>query len=193
MFSRLPSLRWIRRLAPALAGSLLAVLAGCAGSVITNRSEGGNPSMQLYAPYAAMNGTTLAIVRNNPFPGDPIGQAVIAVMNANNPMLSYHFAPATLPNWNGYTVVFAFGRVPPTNISLCQNTSMPVPPMPPDEIAVVADLCLGPQLVTEVVGHTGAVGGPDDPRFAALVSQTMSDLFALRQHYPHDDGFVWWH
>lgn len=188
--------RTSRRLTPwsglTLLGGLLALLAGCNG-VTTYRSEGGNISAQLYAPYAAMNGTTLAIVRNDPFPGDPTGQAVIAVMNAHNPMLSYHFAPATLPNWNGYTVVFAFGRLPATNISLCQNTSMPIPPMPAGETAVIADLCMGPGLITEVVGHSGPVGGPDDPRFADLVSQTMSDLFAIRQQYPHDNGWALWH
>lgn len=195
MFSRSPVSRHRprHRLRLALLAGVLALLASCAGGVTTYRSEGGNPSAQLYAPYAAMNGTTLAIVRDDPFPGDPAGLAVIQVMNANNPMRSYHFAPATLPGWNGYTLVFAFGEPPTTNISLCQNTSMPVPPMPPGEIAVIADLCLGPELITEVYGHSGAVAGPEDPRFADLVSQTMEDLFAIRQHYPSDNGWMLWH
>jgi hypothetical protein len=194
MSSRPPAFRHrrTRRLRPALLAGVVALLAGCAGGVTTYRSEGGNPSAQLYAPYAAMNGPTLAIVRNDPFPGDPAGLAVIGVMNANNPMRSYHFAPAALPGWNGYTVVFAFGVLPPTNISLCQNTSMPLPPMPPGEIAVIADLCMGPELITEVYGHTGAVDSPEDPRFADLVSQTMEDLFAIRQHYPNDHGYTLW-
>lgn len=173
------------RLAAAVLGAALAALAGCNG-VTTYRSEGGNPSAQTYAPYAALNGTNLAIVRNGPFPGDPAGLAVVGVMNVNNPMQQYRFAPAPTPDWNGYTVVVAFGNPPVTNISLCQNTSMPVPPMPAGETAITVDLCYGPQLITEVMGHAPAVDGPEDPQFAQLVSQALSDLFALRPQYPHD-------
>lgn len=177
----------VRRLPPAalLAGAL-ALLSACTG-ITTYRSEAaGNPNLQLEAPYAAMNGSILAIVRNNPFPSDPAGQMIVAVMNANNPMQKYRFSLVPMPDWNAYSVVLAFGETPVGNVSFCQNTMVPPRPMPPGETAVVADLCLGPQLVTEVWGHSPAVSGPDDPRFASLIGGVLEDLFALRQpEFPH--------
>jgi len=166
---------------------VLALLAGCNDGVTTYRSEAaGNPGLQLYAPDAALNGSNLALIRNDPFPGDPAGLAIIAVMNANNPMRLYRFAPAPQPDWTGYTVILAFGQSPVGNKSLCQNTTLPTRPMPPGQTAIVADLCYGPQLITEVSGHSAAVNGPDDPRFAALVGGVLEDLFARREpHYPH--------
>ena len=186
---------WIPRTisAAALAGAL-ALLAGC-NNVTTFRSEAaGNPNLQLEAPSAAMNGSNLALIRNNPFPGDPAGLAIVGVMNANNPMRMYRFAPTPQPNWNSYTVILAFGELPAGNVTLCQNTTLPPRPMPQGETAVIADLCIGPRLITEVYGHCPAVRGPDDPQFAALVGGVLEDLFAQRQpHYPravpHDVPF----
>jgi hypothetical protein len=168
-----------------LAGTL-ALLACCSGGVTTYRSEGaGNPSLQLYAPDATLNGSNLTLIRRNPFPGDPAGLAIVGVMNANNPMQMYRFALAPQPDWNGYTLILAFGEVPVGNKTLCQDTTLLPRPMPPGQTAVIADLCYGPQLITEVYGHTDAVSGPDDPRFAALIGGVLSDLFARRQpHYP---------
>ena len=175
---------WGRPLA-LLAGAL-ALLAGCSDGVTTYRSEGaGNPGLQLYAPDAALNGSNLALIRNNPFPGDPAGLAIVGVMNANNPMQLYRFALAPQPDWNGYTVILVFGETPVGNQNFCQNTTLPPRPTAPGQTAVVADLCYGPQLITEVYGHTSAVSGPDDPRFAALIGGVLEDLFARRQpHYP---------
>ncbi len=171
-----------------LAGILALVVAACTtGGVTTYRSEAaGNPSLQLYAPYAAMNGSNLTIIRNNPFPGDPAGLATINVMNVNNPMQKYRFAPAPQPDWNGYTVIVVFGETPVGNQSLCQNVNLPPRPTPAGQTAVVADLCYGPQLITEVWGHAPMVAGPDDPQYAALIGGVLEDLFALRQpHFPH--------
>src|SRR5215469_16347704 len=115
----------ICRMGPAaLLAGVLALLAGCNG-VTTLRSEAaGNPSLQLYAPDAALQGSNLAIIRNNPFPSDPAGLAIVGVMNANNPMQMYRFALAPQPNWNGYTVILAFGEVPAGSVTLCQNTAL---------------------------------------------------------------------
>ena len=176
----------IRRAASAaLLAGVLALITGC-NNVTTFRSEAaGNPNLQLEAPSAAMNGSNLAIIRNNPFPSDPAGLAIVGVMNANNPMQMYRFALTPQPNWNGYTVILAFGELPAGNVTLCQNTALPPRPMPPGETAVIADLCIGPRLITEVYGHSPAVSGPDDPQFAALVGGVLEDLFAQRQpHYP---------
>lgn len=174
--------RWIeqkRLLAAGLAAAL--ALAACSSGITTYRSEAaGSPSAQTYAPYAAMNGTILAIIRDNPFLGDPYGQAVLAVMQTHNPMQRYRFAPTPTPDWNGYAVIFGFGESPIGNQSLCQNATLPLRPMPAGQTAVVADLCYGPLLVTEVYGHTATVSGPDDPRFAALVGAVLEDLLALR-------------
>ncbi len=180
---------WARawRRPAALVAAAVALLAGCSGGITTYRSEAaGNPGFQLYAPDAALNGSNLALIRNNPFPSDPAGLAIVGLMNVNNPMQRYRFALAPQPDWNGYTVILAFGEVPVGNQSLCQNTTLPPRPMPPGTTAVIADLCYGPLLITEVYGHTDAVTGPDDPRFAALIGGVLEDLFARRQpHYPH--------
>ena len=189
--ARIPQGR--HRWAPAaLLIGALTWLGGCTG-VTTYRSEAaGNPNLQLEAPYAAMNGSILAIVRANPFPTDPAGQTIVAVMAANSPMQRYRFSLAPLPDWNGYSLVLAFGETPVGNQSLCQNTLLPPRPTPPGETAVVADLCYGPQLITEVWGHAPAVTGPEDPQFAALISQVLSDLFALRRpHFPHWQDAFW--
>lgn len=181
-----PCTRLIRRAASAamLVGTL-ALVAGCNG-VTTYRSEAaGNPNLQLEAPSAAMNGSSLVLIRNTPFLSDPAGLATVGVMNANNPMRMYHFALTPQPNWNGYTVILAFGELPAGNVTLCQNTTLQPRPMPPGETALIVDLCIGPQLITEVYGHSPAVSGPDDPQFAALVGGVLEDLFAQRQpHYP---------
>jgi hypothetical protein len=167
-----------------LAGAL--AVPGCTG-VTTQRSEGaGNPGLQLYAPDAALAGSNLTLIRNNPFAADPAGLGIVAVMNTNNPMQMYRFALTPQPDWNGYTVVLAFGEAPIGNQNLCQNSALPPRPAPPGETALIADLCYGPQLITEVSGRAPAVGGPDDPQFAALVSGVLSDLFARRQpDHPH--------
>ncbi len=160
-----------------------ATLAGCNG-IVTYRSEGaGNPSAQTYAPYAAMNGTTLLVVRNNPFPSDRNSEAVRAVVSTHNPMRGYRFSLTMPPDWNGYTVMLGFGQSPIGNQSLCQNAQLPLRPTPSGRTALIADLCYGPQLVTEAYGHSPAVSGPDDPRFGSLVGQVMTELFQLRWQF----------
>jgi hypothetical protein len=171
------------RCGPAVILALFAALAlaGC-GGVVTYRSEGaGNRSLQTYAPYAAMNGTNLLVVLNNPFPNDQNNQQVLAVVSTHNPMLSYRFSLVLPPDWNGYTVVLGFGESPVGNQDLCRNVHLPLRPTPAGQTALIADLCEGQQLVTEVYGHSPTVGGPDDPTFLRLVSQTMTDLFAVRR------------
>ncbi|HEX9464264.1 MAG TPA: hypothetical protein VGB82_16825 [Alphaproteobacteria bacterium] len=159
-----------------------AALAACTNGIVTYRSEGaGNPSAQTYAPYAAMNGTILLVVRDNPFPNDRTNEAVLAVVNTHNPAQRYRFSLTMPPDWNGYTVVLGFGEAPVGNQSLCQNALLPLRPMPPGRMAIIADLCYGQQLVTEAYGHSPAVGGPDDPTFQSLVSQVMTELFAERR------------
>jgi hypothetical protein len=156
-------------------------LAGC-GGVMTYRSEAaGNRSAQTYAPYAAMNGTNLLVVRNNPFPEDRVNQAVLGVVATHNPMQRYRFALAQPPDWNGYIVVLGFGESPVGNQDLCRNAQLPLRPTPAGQTALIADLCYGEMLVTEVYGHSPAVGGPDDPMFLNLVSQVTTELFALRR------------
>jgi hypothetical protein len=166
-----------------LAGAALAVLlvAGCAGGTTTYRSEAaGSPSAQTYAPYAAMNGVNQLVIRNNPYPTDPDGQVLLSIVQTHNPMQRYHFTLGAGPQWNGYTVIFGYGESPVGNQDLCKNVALPLRPMPPGQTAVMADLCYGPLLITEVYGHTQFIADPHDPRLAALVGGVMEDLFALR-------------
>ncbi len=166
------------------------LLAGCAGNgVVTYRMEGaGNRSAQTYTPYAAMNGTNLLVVINNPFPQDRNNAAVANVVNTFNPMQRYRFTLAPAPDWNQYTVVVAFGETPVGNQDLCRNAQLPLRPTPEAQTAIVVDLCLQQQLVTEVIGHAPKAVAPDDPNFTGLISQAMSDLFQLRDIHDHPAG-----
>ncbi len=167
-------------------GAALA-LGACTYGITTYRSEAaGNPSMQIYAPYAALNGTNLAVILGNPFPADKTNEGVLAVMRVRNPMQRYRFALVPTPDWNGYSVILGFGEPPIGNQSLCQNPALPLRPMPAGRTALMADLCYGPLLITEATGHTATVGGPDDPRFGDLVGGVLEELFALRPYrYSH--------
>ena len=158
------------------------ILAGCTGyEVVTNRMEGsGNRGAQTYSPYAAMNGTNLLVVINNPFPADTNNAAVANVVATFNPMQRYRFALAPPPDWNQYTVVLAFGQTPIGNQDLCHNAHLPLRPAPESQTAIVLNLCLQEQLVTEVIGHAPKALAPDDPNFTRLISQATSDLFELR-------------
>jgi hypothetical protein len=159
-----------------------AALAGCNG-IVTYRYEGGAPSAQFYAPYAALDGTNLLVVRNNPFPNDRTNEAVLAVVRTHNPMRRYRFSLVPPPDWNGYTVILGFGLSPVGNQSQCQNAQIPLRPTPPGRTTLIVDLCYGRQLITETYGRSPAVGGAEDPTFAALVDQVMTDLLAIRQYF----------
>jgi len=174
------------RRVPAIAAAAI-ILAGCTGyEVVTNRMEGsGNRSAQTYTPYAAMNGTNLLVVINNPFPYDSNNAAVANVVNTFNPMQRYRFTLAPAPDWNQYTVVLAFGQTPVGNQDLCRNAQLPLRPTPEGQTAIVVNLCLQQQLVTEVIGHAPKAQTPDDPNFTRLISQAMSDLFQLRDINDH--------
>jgi hypothetical protein len=168
------------------AASLLAV-AGCnSDGVTTTRSETvGGYSEGLYVQSAAQNGTNVLAVRNSPFAPEAVLEAVRARYQGNQ----YRFALGAAPDWNGYTVIIGFGRPPVGAQNLCQNPNLPQPASSPGVTELTADYCYGNRLVSETTGRVAAVSDANDPRFRALVGQSVAELFTNNApHYPHGGG-----
>jgi hypothetical protein len=149
-------------------------LPSCAGDGVTTvRSRtAGTYSAGLYVQSLAQNGTNSVMVRNSPFPAE----AVLAALRARYEGGQYRFALGTPPDWNGYTVIIAFGGPPVGSQNLCVNPNQPQSTTSAGS-EVVADYCYGSRLVTEVVSRGPAVSGPDDPRFRELIGQSIAELF----------------
>ena len=153
------------------AGAL--ALSACAG-VTTVRSEGGSTySAGLYVQSVAQVGTNAVVVRNSPFPPD----AVLAALRDHYRGNRYRFALGTPPDWNGYTVLIAFGGPAIGNESLCANPNQPQRSPAGGGVELVAEYCYGNRLVTEVLGRAPALSGPEDPRFRELIGQSVDELF----------------
>jgi hypothetical protein len=161
------------RLAVPLAGAL--ALSACAvGGITTVRSEGGTTySAGLYVQSVAQSGTNTVVVRNSPFPPDAVLTALRDYYRGDR----YRFALDRPPDWNGYTVLIAFGGPAIGNQSLCENPNQPQLSPAGGEVDLVAEYCYGNRLVTEVLSRALALGGPDDPGFRELIGQSIDELF----------------
>ena len=165
------------RWAVLLAGAC--ILSACDVGVTTVRLKGGsNYSAGAYVQTGAQNGTNAVVVRNSPFPPE----AVLAALRARYQSNQYRFALGTPAGWNGYTVVIGFGLPPVGSQNLCGNPDLPQAPSPAGVTALVANYCYGNRLVTEALGRTTGVTGPDDPRFRDLIGQTIAELFASDEY-----------
>jgi hypothetical protein len=165
--------------------ALLAV--GCSDAVVVNRSEI-NPGYtgEFYVQTQAQNGVNAVVLRNSPFPPDTVVSAIQSRYQSNQ----YRFAPGPTPEgWNGYTVVLGFGGPTIGNQNLCQNPNLPMRLPSAGETSVIGDYCYGNILISEAQGWTGAVAGPDDPRFSKLMGSVVAELFADRRRYgKHGSG-----
>ena len=151
-------------------------LGGCDG-VVVNRSEiAGGYTGYLYAQTQAAGGVNGLVVRNSPFPPE----AVLAALQARYQSNQYRFALGPSPEWNGYTVIIAFGGAPVGGQNLCQNPALPSGPVLSDTTSVIADYCYGTTLVSEATGWTSAVSSPNDARFQRLVGDVVAELFSYR-------------
>ena len=155
-----------------LAGAV--ALSSCVGDGVTTvRSEGVTTySAGLYVQSVAQSGTNAVVVRNSAYPPE----AVLDALRARYRGGQYRFALGTPSDWNGYTVVIAFGGPPVGNKNLCENATQ-LQFAPSAGTALVADYCYGNRLITEVQGRAPPVSGPDDPRFRELIGQTIAELF----------------
>lgn len=153
-----------------LAGTF--ALAACGGVTTVRLIGGANYSAAGYVQTAAQNGTNAVVVRNSPFPAD----AVLAALRARYQGNQYRFALGTPPDWNGYTLILAFGGPPAGSQSLCANPNLPQPASPGGVVELMANFCYGNRLVGEALSRAPALTGPDDPNFRKLIGQTIAEL-----------------
>ena len=169
-----------------MAGIAAVALGACDGTVVNRSEVAGGYTGFLYTQSQAANGTNAVTVRNAPFPPD----AVVSALRSRYQGDQYRFGLGPTPaDWNGYTVVLAFGGAPVGIQNLCQGPNLPLPAASSGRTVVVGDYCLGNILVSEATGSTSAVGDPQDPHFKALVGDVVAELFSYRARYDkHGSG-----
>ena len=178
-----------KRLLWCVAGLAAAALTACDDGTTVQRSEvAGGYTGFLYAQSQAANGTNAVVVRNAPFAPD----AVVTALQDRYQSDQYRFGVGPTPaDWNGYTVVLAFGGAPIGTQNLCQDPNLPLTAATGGRTTVVGDYCLGNILVSEAVGSTPTVSDPKDPHFKSLVGDVVAQLFAYQARYDkHGSGGV---
>jgi len=167
-----------------LAGALL--LADC-GGVWVNRSEGVNTyTADFYVQTLAQNGTNAVMVRNNPF-GQQGDDAALTALRTRYAGGQYRFALGpTASDWNGYTVVLAFGPAVGVRNPCRQDQALAA--SQPGTTVLRGDYCYGDRIVSEAIGYAGGLSGPSDPQYAQLVSAVVAELFQNRQRDPNGGG-----
>ncbi len=181
----------LKRASSVVLGMVALGLAGCADSVMINKSEGvADYTADFYVQTAAANGTNGVVVRNGPF-GPGSDEAVLAALRARFASGQYRFAlGSAAPDWNGYTIVIAFGAATVGNQTQCANPNLPLIPAS-GRTAVVADYCYGKRTVAEVTAFTGPVSGPNDPSFVRMIGDVAENLFVNRPiHTPAGDSLI---
>lgn len=175
-----------KRLFSCIAAIATVALTACDG-VFVNRSEGASVyTGYLYAQSQAAGGTNAVMVRNSPFPPE----AVVTALQDRYQGDQYRFGLGASPaDWNGYTVVLAFGGAPVGNQNLCQNPNLPLPVAASGRTAVIGEYCVGNLLVSEASGWTSAVNDPQDQRFKNLIGDVVAELFSYQARYDkHGSG-----
>lgn len=163
----------------AAAAAAIAALGGCADTVRVYKQHYASPYEPGQVRLAATR-ETLAVIRNNPFPGRQ--DAVLAAMQGQNlgPKLRYTQTPWPDDPY-GYKVVLTFTEGLAIVSEPCKPAPEPVAPRPPAQgprrIDVAAAFCIGETLLSETAGRVDNVTGPDDPKFRRLVSGVLVDLF----------------
>jgi len=161
-------------------------LVGCGSGVWVNRSEGVNTyTADFYVQTLAQNGTNAVMIRNNPF-GPQGEEAALAALRNRYASGQYRFALGpTAGDWNGYTVVLAFG--PAVGVrNPCAD--QPLTGNQPGTTVLRGDYCYGDRIVSEAIGYAGTVSGPNDPQYAQLVAEVVAELFTNRQKDPNGGG-----
>lgn len=172
-----------------LFGAALAAagLAACDDGVTVERSPlASNYTGAFYVQTSAQNGTNSVLVRNSPVPPEAVVDALRARYQGNQ----YRFAPGpNPPDWNGYTIVLSFGGPAIGSQNLCENMNAPQVQPPPNETEVVGDYCYGNRLITEAIGRSPRITGPQDPHFRELIGDVVAELFTNEQErYPGHGG-----
>jgi hypothetical protein len=163
------------------------MLTGCGDGPYTYWQESatsyGDPNFTL---RAAASGTSLTVIRQNPFANDRNDDGVFGALLSSYHGRSYKFSRGAAPaDWNGHTLMLTFSDGVIGNSNPCRSSDVPLLRPSSGRTAIVADYCLGPILLAEVKGWTMGVTGPDDPKFVALVHGIMSEMFMQRMIRDH--------
>lgn len=174
-----------------LAMLALGVLAACAGSVVVQM---GNITPKYYpglVGYIASRGGLPTEVVGNPF--DAPDEQVSAVVRET--MAKSHFGPdfpflaeKPLGFSSSYRMVVVLGSNGDTGYhKLCAGVHAPGGGESGGaEIRMTAALCVGDSMVTGTTGRVSGVRAPDDPAFAALISQVTHELLPLKNEQMQD-------
>jgi hypothetical protein len=175
-----------KRLLWCIAGVAAVTLTACDGTIVNRSEVAGGYTGFLYTQSQAAGGTNAVMVRNAPFAPD----AVVTALQDRYQSDQYRFGLGPTPaDWNGYTVVLAFGGAPVGTRNLCQDPNLPLAAPSGGRTTVVGDYCLGNILVSEATGWTSAVQDPQDPHFKNLVGDVVAELFSYQARYDkHGSG-----
>jgi hypothetical protein len=160
-----------------LAGLALASCANTTGRFSYVYAEGYTAST---AAFAAADGATPVVVRNNPFPGDADGAKFAAAMPTDT-YWRFKFVNSRPTPGFGYRFVVEFGQDPgPGTYSVCA-TDLPVQtPLPPDGatdgIPFRAGFCRNGGAISEVAGLAPLASSPGDPAFRNFLANLVSLL-----------------
>lgn len=173
------------RLPRSLALASTALLAACGGPQVygTYYNSGYTPN---HVKLAAADGEALAIVRANPFPDDRDNAAVLATMQGRNPSYKLYFRQTSRVEARyDYKVIVSFNNTGVGVSNPCLDTAA-VPAAPKSgRIDLKADFCVGTAFLSEVHGSIDNVTSANDPRFARLMGDVLTDL--LTDRYPQDN------
>ena len=177
-----------KRLFLCAAGIAAMALTACDGTMVNRSEVAGGYTGFLYTQSQAAAGTNAVVLRNSPF-SPP---AVVSAVQSRYQGDQYRFGLGPSPaDWNGYTVVLAFGGAPVGNQNLCQNQNLPLPVAASGRTTVVGDYCLGNILVSEATGWTTSVNTAEDPRFRKLVGDVVAELVSYQDRFDkHGSGGI---
>jgi hypothetical protein len=155
-------------------------LAGCAnptGRFNYVHTEGYTAST---AAFAAADGPTSVVVRNNPFPGDTDGARLAAAMPTDT-IWRFKFVNSRPARSYGYLFVIEFGQNAKLGTYSVCATDLPVQtPLPPDSatdgIPFRAGFCRNGSGISEVAGVAPHAPSPDAPEFRNFLANLVSSL-----------------
>lgn len=159
-----------------LVAVVLLLLGGCGGSTVYSNYYNSSYSPD-HVRFASAVGPTLAVIRDNPFPGDAGNAAVLAAMQERNYGPRLYFVQTPRPDDRyGYKVVMDFGSATPST-TLCQRGPTPSSARAASgRVVVAAAFCIGDLLLSDATGAVEGVSGPDDPRFRRLIGDILVAL-----------------
>lgn len=166
-------------------------LAACATPNVSTVAQ----KYPLYRPAHsnyAMNGRDiLVVVQGSSYgaaPGD-FRHTVLDIMQRFRSSLNTRFTDKPQNNYNkDYKIVLLFNGSPSAEASeLCRQTSQygSISSLGENEMRMMAVFCRFDAPLTEVIGRATGVKDSNDPNFASLIQQTMTDLFPLSGNHPH--------